>query len=204
MKEKSYLCDAKPTIHTKNISPMRKVEYCKELLRKTQRPNIERLIKFITQLGYFIAPGSMKHHCYKGGLVSHSLETYHKAMNLRSRKIAKGVDPNLLPVESVIIASLMHDLCKADELRFDVYRRRVYSIISKYEGHSQKSVTQLAKAGFVLTDEEKSAILWHMGGKRFKEDRRTFFSMHPLAEIIFYADKYSIKNRHKKSDVYFF
>ena len=92
----------------------------------------------------------------------------------------------------------MHDLCKADELRFDVYRRRVYSIISKYEGHSQKSVTQLEKAGFVLTDKEKSAILWHMGGKRFKEDRRTFFSMHPLAEIIFYADKYSIKNRHKK------
>jgi hypothetical protein len=177
---------------------MKKVEYCKELLRKTQRPNIERLIEFITDLGYFIAPGSMKHHRYKGGLVSHSLETYHEAMNLRSIKIAKGIDPNLLPIDSVVIASLMHDLCKADELRFDVDRRRVYSIISKYEGHSQKSVTQLEKAGFVLTDKEKSAILWHMGGKRFKEDRRTFFSMHPLAEIIFYADKYSIKNRHKK------
>ena len=198
MKEKSYLCDAKLTINTLKISPMQKVEYCKELLKKTQRSNIERLIEFITDLGYFIAPGSMKHHRYKGGLVSHSLETYHEAMNLRSIKIAKGIDPNLLPIDSVVIASLMHDLCKADELRFDVDRRRVYSIISKYEGHSQKSVTQLAKAGFVLTDEEKSAILWHMGGKRFKEDRRTFFSEHPLAEIIFYADKYSIKNRHKK------
>lgn len=177
---------------------MDKFEFCKTLLRTTQRSNVEQLIDFITQLGYFIAPGSMNHHRYKGGLVSHSLETYHEAMNLRSIKIAKGVDPNLLPIESVVIAALMHDLCKADELRFDARHRRVYSIISKYEGHSQKSVSQVEKAGFILTDEEKSAILWHMGGKRFKEDKRTFFSKHPLAEIVFYADKNSIRNRHKK------
>ena len=177
---------------------MDKFEYCKILLRTTQRPNVEELIEFITRLGYFIAPGSMKHHRYKGGLVSHSLETYHEAMNLRLRKIEKRVDPNLMPIDSVVIASLMHDLCKADELRFDARHRRVYSIISKFEGHSQKSVSQVEKAGFGLTDEEKSAILWHMGGKRFKDDRRTFFSKHPLAEIIFYADKNSIRNRHRK------
>ena len=53
---------------------MKKVEYCKELLRTTQRPNIEGLIEFITDLGYFIAPGSMKHHRYKGGLVIQNLE----------------------------------------------------------------------------------------------------------------------------------
>lgn len=34
MKEKSYLCDAKLTINTLKISPMQKVEYCKELLKK--------------------------------------------------------------------------------------------------------------------------------------------------------------------------
>ena len=70
---------------------MDKFECCKTLLRATQRPNMEELIEFITQLGYFIAPGSMKHHRYKGGLVSHSLETYYEAMNLRSIKIAKGI-----------------------------------------------------------------------------------------------------------------
>lgn len=180
------------------LSSMAKVEYCKALLRSTQRPNIEKLIEFIEGLGYFIAPGSMNHHRYKGGLLSHSLETYDEAIKLRSQKIAQGIDPKLMPIESVIIASLMHDLCKADELRYDGKNRWVYSIISKYEGHSQKSVSQLEKAGFVLTDEEKSAILWHMGGKRLKGDRWTFFSEHPLVDIIYWADKYSIKNRHKK------
>lgn len=176
---------------------MEKAEQCKELLRQTHRPNVEKLIEFITELGFFIAPGSQKHHRYKRGLVKHSLETYYEAMKLRSQKIAQGIDPKLMPIDSVIIASLMHDLCKADELRYDVKNRRVYSIISKYEGHSQKSVSQLEKVGFVLTDEEKSAILWHMGGKRLKGDRCTFFSEHPLADIIYWADKYSIKNRHK-------
>ena len=186
----------------KHLTLMEKTEKCRELLLSTGRPNIEKLLAHIKDLGYFIAPGSYKHHRFEGGLVSHSLETYEEAMRLRQRKIEQGVNPSLMPVESVIIAALMHDLCKADELRFSRTGRLVYSLIKEYEGHSRKSVRQVGKSGFRLTEMEKDAILWHMGGKKMKESRREHFRKYPLSEIIFYADKNSIhaaKIRHHEN-----
>ena len=91
-----------------------KKEECIRLLRSTNRPHIDDLISFISHMGYFVAPGSYKHHRFKGGLVSHSLETYYEAMSLREQKIKAGFSPESMPEESVIISALMHDLCKAD------------------------------------------------------------------------------------------
>ena len=54
-----------------------KTDECLALLRSTKRDKIEDLITYITKMGYFVAPGSLKHHRFEGGLVSHSLETYH-------------------------------------------------------------------------------------------------------------------------------
>ena len=65
-----------------------KKEECIELLRSTKRDGIESLIEHITEMGYFIAPGSYQHHRFKGGLMSHSLEVYQKALELRKKKIA--------------------------------------------------------------------------------------------------------------------
>lgn len=178
-----------------------KTEECKKLLRDTGRSKIDDLINHITRMGYFEAPASYKHHRFVGGLVSHSLETCHKAMQLREEKILQGVSPEELPKESVVIAALMHDLCKADALRFNTVTRRVYSV-KRTNGHSARSVRQVGYSGFVLTDAEKDAILWHMGGKRYKEDRHVHFVNHPLSEIIFNADKRSIgeaKRRHHSS-----
>ena len=146
-------------------------------------------------MGYFVAAGSKKHHRFEGGLLSHSLETYHKAMELREKMIEKGCDLDLLPVGSVVIASLMHDLCKADELRYDPVSRSVYSL-KKTHGHSQRSVRQVGYSGFELTPMETDAILWHMGGKRYHEDRWKHFSSHPLSHIIYWADKYSIQDHY--------
>ena len=164
---------------------------CKGLLRSTGRPEIEALINHIERMGYFIAPGSQKHHRFEGGLLSHSLETYHKAMELRGEKIAQGVDDDTMPEESVIIAALMHDLCKADALRYSNETRKCFSV-KKTHGHSVRSVRQVGYSGFVLTDAEEDAILWHMGGKRQPGNRYEHFKTHPLADIIFYADKKSI------------
>lgn len=165
---------------------------CKSLLLSTGRPKIGDLISHIERMGYFIAPGSLKHHRFEGGLVSHSLETYHKAMELRAEKISQGCDPNSMPEESVIIAALMHDLCKADALRYSSERRKSYTV-KNTRGHSARSVRQVGYSGFVLTEMEKDAILWHMGGSRFPEDKIDHFKTHPLADIIFYADKKSIR-----------
>lgn len=164
---------------------------CKALLLSTGRPKIEALIAHIERMGYFIAPGSLSHHRFEGGLVSHSLETCHKAMELRAERIAKGADPNLMPEESVIIAALMHDLCKADALRYSKEMHKSFSV-KKTRGHSERSVRQVGYSGFELTAAEKDAILWHMGGRKFPEDKHDHFKSHPLAAIIFYADKKSI------------
>ena len=176
----------------------RKIEECKALLRSTNRPNVDKLISYISELGYFIAPGSFKHHRFQGGLVSHSLETYKMAMDLRQEKINQGISQDLIPVESVIIAALMHDLCKADELLFNTEQKVVYSVKQIYVGHSRKSVAQVGKSGFRLTEQEKDAILWHMGGNRFYEDRTTHFQKNPLSEIIYNADKRSIKEAKRR------
>lgn len=169
-----------------------KKEECVALLLSTQRPKIEALISHIERMGYFIAPGSLNHHRFEGGLLSHSLETYHKAMELRQVRIDRGMDAELMPKESVIIAALMHDLCKADALRYSRESRRSYEV-KKTHGHSARSVRQVGYSGFELTSAERDAILWHMGGRRFKEDRIEHFKRNPLAEIIYYADKKSIR-----------
>lgn len=184
-----------------HLSLFQKEEKCKKLLRSTGRPDIERLIAHIAKMGYFTAPGSLRHHRFIGGLMSHSLEIYYKAMKYREEKIKQGVSPDLMPVDSVIIAALMHDLCKADTLRFNVMTRKV-EVVKPSNGHSSRSVRQVEYSGFVLTDIEKDAILWHMGGKKFNEDRSVHFVRYPLSEIIFRADGKSIgeaKRRHHPS-----
>lgn len=170
---------------------------CKALLLSTGRPKVEALISHIESMGYFIAPGSLNHHRFEGGLVSHSLETYYKAMELRAERIAHGGDPNSMPEESVIIAALMHDLCKADALRYSHETRKSFAV-KKTHGHSARSVRQVGYSGFVLTAAEKDAILWHMGGKKFLEDKRDHFKRHPLAAIIYHADKRSIDDASRR------
>ena len=90
-----------------------------ELLRGTGREGIEDTIKHIDVLGRFDAPASSRFHLNQpGGLVDHSLNVCKVAMGVRDMMIQ--MDPSLedrLPVESVVIASLLHDTCKADIYR---------------------------------------------------------------------------------------
>ena len=182
-------------------SIQQKTDECLALLRSTKRDKIEDLIHHITRMGYFEAPGSLKHHRFVGGLLSHSLEVYHKAMHLREEKILEGISPDQMPEESVIIAALLHDVCKADVLRYSPETQRAY-VCKSYNGHSERSVRQIGYSGFLLTDPEKEAILWHMGGERRcpdKAQRELYFMTHPLSDIIRRADGKSIgesKRRH--------
>ena len=179
-----------------------KVEECLTLLRSTNREKIEDLINHITKMGYFEAPGSLRHHRFVGGLVSHSLETFHKAMQLREKKIQEGFDPADMPEESVIIAALMHDLCKADTLRYNSEVRKAY-VCKGSKGHSARSVRQVGYSGFRLTSIEKDAILWHMGGEHICEDKQKrieYFRSHPLSDIIRIADGKSIGESQRRHD----
>lgn len=121
-----------------------------DLLRSTGREGIEDLIKFLDKSKYFFCWGSFRHHKYVGGLAEHSLEIYKYA-----------IDNNVnCDINSIIIASLLHDVCKVQ----NIFPDEVKEYFSY--GHGSKSVRTIEEfVGFKLTDEERRAIRFHMGSK---------------------------------------
>ena len=102
-----------------------KKEECLSLLRSTGRDKIEDLVTHVTRMGYFEAPGSLKHHRFVGGLLSHSLETYYKAMDLRDEKIRKGVSPDQMPSASPTTSGYskaMHSSSMPKSMPRSIYR----------------------------------------------------------------------------------
>lgn len=146
------------------------------LLRSTEREGIDDVIEELEELGFFEAPASTKFHLNEeGGLVEHSLNVCKAAMKVRSAMLE--LDDSLresLPLDSVVIASLLHDVCKADIYKKVMKRQKNsfglwvdapgYDVdYSKFPlGHGEKSVIVLLRCGLDLTDDEIMAIRWHM------------------------------------------
>ena len=93
----------------------KKGEFCQRL-RSTNRDGVEKIITFLEDSGFFGAPASSRFHLnYEGGLVEHSLNVCDVAMDIREVMVRKNANlEERLPVDSVVIASLLHDTCKAD------------------------------------------------------------------------------------------
>lgn len=123
------------------------------LLRSTKRAGIETLIKFLDKSKYFFCWGSYRHHKYLGGLAEHSLQVCN---------IALEENNGLVDRDSIIISSLLHDVCKV------MYE---FPPEKGYYGHGTKSVQIIEDyVGFKLTDEEWRAIRFHMGSKSYVRD----------------------------------
>jgi hypothetical protein len=147
-----------------------------ELLRSTGRNGIETVIAKLEELGFFEAPASTRFHLSsKGGLLQHSLNVYEAAMMVREKIVQRNPDlEGLLPVESVILSTLLHDTCKADIYKSAILsRKNEAGYWEKYPGyqvdysnlplgHGEKSVIMLLSWGLELTTEEMLAIRWHM------------------------------------------
>ena len=151
-------------------------EQFKGKLLSTKRDGMENVIKHLDRLGFFTAPASTKFHLnVKGGLMQHSWNVCNTALMLREQMIQ--MKPELaqkLPVESVIIASLLHDVCKSNIYKDAILNRKndqgVWEKVPGYEvdysslplGHGEKSVIMLLTLGLKLTKDEMLAIRWHM------------------------------------------
>ena len=148
-----------------------------KILKETGRENIDYVIEDLEALGFFDAPASVNnHHNHPGGLVEHSLNVYDAAMELREAviKLRPDAEPELKP-ESIAIAALLHDVCKADIYRLVKRARKneigMYEKFDEYQvdyanfpaGHGEKSVIMLLRSGLDLEDDEILAIRWHMG-----------------------------------------
>lgn len=187
---------------------------CLALLRSTGREGIEELIIELEKMRFFTAPASAIHHLNAdGGLVQHSLNTYHAAVgiweNMKSfcPHIAKEVSK-----DNIVIASLLHDICKCDMYkkkkeskgRFWSFGKENTEFFASYDefpiGHGEKSVILALCSGLVMTDSEMVAIRWHMGSwcvnLDSNEDRQSYRaaeSKYPLVTILQTADTLAAK-----------
>ena len=170
-----------------------------QLLRKTNREGIEDLINFIEEkTDFFTAPASTRFHgSHEGGLLEHSMKVY----EILDYKIINNVIDLHVPEDTIIIVSLLHDICKVNFYKVD-YRnaknaRGEWEKVPYYTiddtipyGHGEKSVMMLTEY-IKLTSEEKYSIRWHMG---FSEPKEVYSSLgaaykkYPLALLVNEAD----------------
>jgi len=179
------------------------------LLRECNREGMEDAIKDIEEMGFFEAPASAGHHLnVKGGLVLHSLNTCKAGLAVWEG--LKKIEPTLereVSRESVIIATLLHDVCKSDIYMPTTKKRKnslgVWTDVPGYNvscknfpmGHGEKSLVLLLCSGLELTDAEMLAIRWHMGAwgvnMNSYEDERSYDkarTLYPLVCIVQVAD----------------
>lgn len=183
---------------------------------KTREENIERfenLMTTITRDGkdalmdyirnktdFYTAPASTQFHLScEGGLLQHSLNVYDCLMEKKNSTIWKSTFEKI-PEESLIIMSLLHDLCKVNfyikgtknQKTYDAdkvaaaegwQRKRddmgefIWETVLRYEtndtmplGHGEKSV-MLINCFMKLKVYEIFAIRWHMG---FAEEKAQY------------------------------
>lgn len=147
-----------------------------EKLLSTNREGMENVIKHLERLGFFTAPASTKFHLnVQGGLMQHSWNVCNTALMLREQMIQmKSELAERLSEDSVIIASLLHDVCKSNIYKETILNRKndqgVWEKVPGYDvdysalplGHGEKSVIMLLALGLKLTRDEMLAIRWHM------------------------------------------
>ena len=187
---------------TEEIRQEEMKEY-EKLLMRTGRDGVENLIAYIRASDFYTAPASTKFHgSFMGGLLHHSLEVF-RNLDKKTSGSEYNVWRDLLDADkvgndSIIIVSLLHDVCKThfyttelkNQKSYDpdkvaaAYRWQVkhdnngdfiwetvpvYAVDDKIPyGHGEKSVMMIENY-ITLKPVERYAIRWHMGFTEPKE-----------------------------------
>lgn len=120
----------------------------------------DRLVK----IGYFKAPASKEHHLVvNGGLYAHSVNVTHRLL-----KLTEAMEIDWSREESPYLVGMLHDLVKTR-----CYRaidgaaqdgKAAYEYIQPaYPGHGVASALIAAELGIPLNEDERAAIVYHMG-----------------------------------------
>lgn len=167
----------------------------KNLLLSTKRKGIKELVDWLDNSDFKVAPASTRYHAnYEGGLLQHSLNVYQEC--LRQDGLIKLFN---IPKESIIIAALLHDICKVNYYKMDVrnvkkngawVQEPYYTVDDLFPmGHAEKSII-VAQQFIPLTDVEIAMIRAHMGG--FVSDNyfnpSNVYNKYPEAVILHNAD----------------
>lgn len=173
-------------------------ELFKDLLKSTQRPGVENVIKWLDNSDFKFAPASTQYHNdFRGGLLNHSLNVY----NILSKDLGFLTEYFELPQDTIILTTLLHDVCKVNFYNTSYRNTKneegqwikvpYYTVEDQQPwGHGEKSVIELLKNGLILNDIEISMIRNHMG---FSEDEKISmvshcFSKYPQCLVLYFAD----------------
>jgi len=146
----------------------------RESLLRTGRDGMVDLIDYMDQIGFFKAPCSTRFHLAKeGGLAEHSVNVMWQAEKI-SLALIGGKNLTNEFRNSLVIASLLHDLGKCGDYGKPMYVDKVLKSgkkgVQPYETnkalthvpHAVRSI-KLATLFIDLTEEEEWAILTHDG-----------------------------------------
>lgn len=116
-----------------------------KLLKETKRDGIDNLINYLEKSDFFKAPASTRFHLSEeGGLAQHSLNVYNclatKYENPLWNKVFKK--HNVSP-DNIVIAALLHDLCKTYFYEIDYKNQKSYKQEDIEE--ARKNNTQIKK-----------------------------------------------------------
>ena len=144
------------------------------------REGLDKLLDYLETTDFYTAPSSTNYHLNeKGGLCQHSINVFRTACKVYEAVVAPALEqPDTpfsepIPMESIAIATLLHDLCKTklyhqkEKWKKDETGRWVsypgYEVKDDFPfGHGEKSC--LILNWFIrLKQEELLAIRWHMG-----------------------------------------
>jgi len=179
-----------------------------ELCATIKRDGIDDLMRWLEKSDFYTAPASTKYHGdYSGGLLEHSLNVYDEL-----KRILQAYPEVRVDEESIVIASLFHDLCKVGLYTSEKRNRKnelgqwesydAYTIKEKfcYGGHGSKSVFILQN--FIrLTPEEAIAINCHMASWDGNKDVGNAFERCPFAWLVHVADEASTFIKESKANI---
>ena len=168
-----------------------------ELLEGTGRFGMKELIEWLYGSDFFEAPASTRFHgCCEGGLAVHSLNVFERLHDLVAELKVE------VPAESVVIAALLHDVCKVGLYIETPDGKNPYKVNKENpKGHAVLSIERIQK--FIeLTEVEELMIRFHMGvyGLVEFEEKRGEYSLrgggmahawfhHPVVKLMYFADE---------------
>jgi 23S rRNA maturation-related 3'-5' exoribonuclease YhaM len=177
-----------------NISVQDQQTQIETLLCETKRPGIENLLAYLDTSGFYTGPASTKFHgCYSGGLAAHSLGVYD--LLIEFNKLLRLE----CPWESIVIAALLHDVCKVGAY---IGTEKPYAYNkTQPKGHAVLSIERIKKH-IVLTELEEMMIRYHMGVYGLKEfdDAKGEYTLrgesmanawfhHPIIKVMYFCDE---------------
>ena len=167
----------------------------KNLLLSTKRKGIQELVNWLDGSDFKVAPASTRYHSnHEGGLLEHSLNVYNEC--IRQKDLIKLFN---IPQDTLIITSLLHDICKVNYYKMDVrnvkkngawVQEPYYTVDDMFPmGHAEKSII-IAQQFIQLSEVEIAMIRAHMGG--FVSDNyftpSAVYNKYPEAIVLHNAD----------------